>query len=400
MHSLYILIRDIWLSIKDVWHSSYRWFAVLVLLWTFRVTAMPADSAGLARGLQVGTVLLLLCIVRKYYRNALLFGWKEGNTAIKWIFAYFILGVLSTTWSYLPQFSLFLAFEKIVLLSVVFVFFYLFEDFESLERAMLLSLTGLLLFEAICCRVDSGMPLFIHSLPNGSCAAILLSYCIGEWMAGKKQDADRNQLLKSIAIVSLIVLITSTSGGANASAAFGVCIAFLLSGKIFWALLLLFFAFFLYLNQNWIDNIIYFIMPGKNKTSITTATGRTNIWEQIRFFTAQRPWLGWGYAAIERLISDRKFPLTDAHNNWYGAYGGTGIIGLVLLIIHQFFQLLAGLRRKLLVGYTGLICALSAATLNGYSYGYLSGKACSITFFYFVLIVAVVRFEQLIESDE
>lgn len=400
MQNVIILIQEIWLSAKEVWHSNYRWLMMLMLLWIFRVTAIPADSAGLAKGLQVGSIILLLFFVTKYYRNALFFGWKEGNAAIKWMMAYLAFGLLSTLWSYVPQFSFFLSFEKIVLISVIFFFFYLFDDFALLERAMLLSLTGFLLFEAICWRIHAGMTLFTHSLSNGTCAAVLLTYCIGEWLAGKGQDEERQRLLKSITFVAFIILIVSTSGGANTSAVFGIGLAFLFSGNFILASLMLLMVLFLYIERDWMDYLLLFLMPGKTEKSIETATGRTKIWEFIILFTAQKQWCGWGYAAIERLISDRLITLTDAHNNWYGAYGGTGIVGLSLLIIHQLFQLIEGIRKRMIIGYTGLLCALSTATLNGYSFGYLSGKTCDITLFYFAMMVATVRFNQVVNADE
>ena len=42
---------------------------------------------------------------------------------------------------------------------------------------------------------------------------------------------------------------------------------------------------------------------------------------------------------------------------------------------------------RMKAGYIGLISAFACAMLNGYSYGFLSGKACSITIIYMSLIV-------------
>lgn len=396
MKSVIILIKEIGLSIRYVWHSKFRWLVILVLLWVFRVTAMPADDAGIAKGLQVVTIMGMLLITGKYSNKPLLMGWRKGNSAVRWMMAYLLLGMVSTLWSFVPQFSFFLSFEKIVLISVSFVALGLFVDFLALEKFMLLALTGCMLFEAIVWRTDAGVTLLTHSLTNGTCAAMLLSYSIGEWLVDKIGNRRRIRLFKGICMLSILVLIGSTSGGANASAALGVAIAFFLSGNIVWALLLMMMVVLLYLNQDWMDNIIRTLMPGKTETDITTATGRSFIWERIRLYAAEKPLLGWGYASIERLISVRDFPLTDAHNNWYGAYGGTGLIGLILLIMHQISLLFTAFKRKMKPGYTGLTCALSCATFNGYSFGYISGKACTITLFYFIMMVAVVRFEQLL----
>lgn len=45
-------------------------------------------------------------------------------------------------------------------------------------------------------------------------------------------------------------------------------------------------------------------------------------------------------------------------------------------------------------GYLGLMCAMVVALVNGYSYGFLSGKACVITIAYFAIIVAGYHFKR------
>lgn len=400
IRKLTLLFHDIWEVINDIWHSPFSWVLILTLTWVFRVSAVPADNGGIAKMVQVGSIFALLYICSKNMKNAFLVGWKEGNTALKWMMAYLLLGVISTLWSYMPQFSFFLSVEKIIMLSVIFMLFYQTEDFFSAERVMVLSLTGLLVFEAFAWRTYAGMSFFTHSLTNGACAAMLISYCSGEWLSDKTNNEERRNMFKSVIVISTILLISSTSGGANACAVFGVGLALFFSGNRMWASLLLLIGIVLYLNQDMIDDLLFFIMPGKTQESLTTATGRTSIWELIELYGSQKPLFGWGYAAIERYISDRDFPLTDVHNNWYGAYGGTGIVGAILLVAHQASQIWINLVQRLNLGYTGLLSAVCCATLNGYSYGFLSGKACSTTIFYFVLIIAVIRFAELQDAND
>ena len=126
-------------------------------------------------------------------------------------------------------------------------------------------------------------------------------------------------------------MFTSTSGGANASAALGIAIAFVVSGKIVWGLIIAIVGALLMLNDALFDKIFVMLMQGKSERDIQSATGRTAIWEAMMPLANEKPLWGWGYAAMERLMTDRNIMrLTDVHSNFYGAYGGTGIIGLVL----------------------------------------------------------------------
>ena len=136
------------------------------------------------------------------------------------------------------------------------------------------------------------------------------------------------------------------------------------------------------------EDIFKFIMAGKSEGEIRTSTGRTSIWKIVEELGKQKPLLGWGHAAMERYITDKGYmPLTDLHNNFYGAYGSLGYIGLSLLIIHHATSVLFSFFRKMKPGYTGLLCAICCGTLNGYSYGYLSGKTAIITVVYLAVIM-------------
>ena len=91
---------------------------------------------------------------------------------------------------------------------------------------------------------------------------------------------------------------------------------------------------------------------------------------------------------MERYITDKgPMPLTDLHSNYYGSYGSTGLVGLALLIIHHVSALFYALRKRMKPGYVGLLSAISCGTLNGYSYGFLSGKTAIITVVYLGILM-------------
>lgn len=123
-------------------------------------------------------------------------------------------------------------------------------------------------------------------------------------------------------------------------------------------------------------------------TAIESATGRTELWETMMDLADQKPLFGWGFACIERAATafgDKASP--DAHNNYIGIYGSLGYVGIILLIYHYCTNVIYLLKRRSRIGCLGLLAAASCSMLNGYSYGFLSGKACSITVIYFMIVV-------------
>ncbi|MGI9509283.1 MAG: O-antigen ligase family protein, partial [Geminicoccaceae bacterium] len=77
-----------------------------------------------------------------------------------------------------------------------------------------------------------------------------------------------------------------------------------------------------------------------------TLTGRTDIWAYVLHMSAQRPWLGYGYAAffeaepIAQYVMDRfDWSIPTAHNGYLETLLSLGWIGLVLLL--TFFLTMA-----------------------------------------------------------
>lgn len=368
--------------------KPYRFITILFFIWLYRVDFIAADGGGIAKALQVTTIFGLLYIILKKRHNIINFSFNQTNNSIKSLLLLYSFALLSTLWAFIPTFAFFLSFQNLIIIFSLTWLFSSIEDFKSMEKSFLAFVMMIILFETILYRVLVYPSLFIHYLPSGSSAAMCFSYCISEYLTMKKTDKERGMYLKWCMIISIIILITSTSSGANASAVFGMIIGLFFSGKFIYALLIIIAGLILYLNQDLIMHLILLLMPGKDIEGLKSATGRSELWETMMNLAKQKPIYGWGFACIERaatVFGGKASP--DAHNNFLGIYGSLGYIGLGLFIYHYIVNTLSIFKRKNRIGYLGLLSASCCSMLNGYSFGFMSGKACSITVIYFSLVI-------------
>ena len=361
---------------------------ILFFVWLYRVDFIPADGGGIAKALQVVCIFGLLLIVYRKNHNIIGNTYLRSNGPVKSILILYTYALISTLWAFIPIFAFFLSFQMIILCLLLFWVFSQIHDFKTMEKVFITICYSIILFEAIFHRVLFVPSLFIHELTSASSAAMLFSYCLAEYLNMKIHDSERSSYLKFTMLFSVCILITSTSSGANASAILGMIISLFFSGNIIYAFGLIIIALFLYFNQDLITKLLFFIMPGKDMTAIESATGRTELWETMMNLADQKPLFGWGFACIERAATafgDKASP--DAHNNYIGIYGSLGYVGIILLIYHYCTNVIYLLKRRSRIGCLGLLAAASCSMLNGYSYGFLSGKACSITVIYFMIVV-------------
>lgn len=374
--------------------KSYYTLIILFTLWLYRIDFIAADSGGIAKGLQVFTLLGMLLFLYNKKANIFIYAIKNSTSSIKYLILLYLYGMISTLWSFIPTFSFFLAFQNIVIILLLIYLFDINKSFKEKEKLFVIGTIALMLFEVIVKRIVDGPQIFIHFLSGGSTAALLFSYCTAELLNMKINDKERIMYLKGSVIVSIIVLITSTSSGANASAVFGLIIALFFSRHSIYAVVISFLGIFLYFNPELIEDFLLFIMPGKTMETIESGTGRETIWNEIFILAAQKPWFGWGFACIERAVSNFGQIVSDAHNNFIGFYGSLGFIGLTIYILHFFNILFFTIKRKFRIGFPGVFAALCCATLNGYSYGYLSGKTCSITIAYIAIVILAFSYSK------
>lgn len=388
-------LKSLFQSLAVVLHSKYKWLLILFVLWLYRVDFISADGGGLAKGLQVITIFGLLYLVLSNKKSIVSYAYNRTNLPVQSVLWLYTYAVISTLWALIPTFAFFLSFQNVVLIFVLLWVISLARDFIQMEKFLLIFSVLVTLFEVVCIRILNSPTLFIHYLSGGSAAAICIAYSVGELLANHRLNKERKKLLKNTLLISLFILVTSTSSGANASAVFGFIVALFLSGKILYALLLLCFGLFLYLNPHLIETLILMVMPGKTLDSLQSSSGRTALWDILYELAAQKPLFGWGYACIERAVTQTGFMASDAHNNYLGIYGSLGIVGCIFLVIQMLSSVVYTLQRRMRPGYVGLTCAFCCAILNGYSYGFLSGKACSITVIYFCLVILTFTYSKV-----
>ena len=388
MNSFKSLFIDLYYYIKMLLQSPAKWMLIMYVVWIYRVSCMPAVAGGIAQILQIGTLFGMLFYAYKWNQSCITWGLFRTGAPVLTLILYLMLGMVSTAWSYKPDYSLFMSMEKMAFLAIFFTLLTIPRSFLMIEKIVVYLMFGTLVFNWFAPRVVGYQSFIGHDLQEGSCAAMCLCYCIGELLARKVDVHSRLVMFRVVSIFCAFFLFSSTSGGANASAALGVAVAFVVSGKILWGVVIAMFGGLLMLNDTLFDKIFVLLMQGKSEKDIQSATGRTAIWNAMMPLANQKPMWGWGYAAMERLMTDRNIiRLTDVHSNFYGAYGGTGIVGLILLILHHIVAALYAFRQLIKPGFAGVLCALLCGTMNGYSYGYLAGKTALITVFYLIFVM-------------
>lgn len=382
-------LKLVYLNLKEILFGPYKWFVVFFLILLYRIEFMPDTGVGVGKILQVVMVFGLIILLLREKQHLIRFVYKQANTPIKSLAFLYTYALISTFWAFQPSFAFFLSFQNILMILLFTWAFAQFSNFYGMERGLIFFTFTIVAFEFVASRIGTAS-IFGHILSSGSLSAMMLAYCVGEHMHCDQHDAERMKLLKYAAIAYLFFLVVNTSGGANASAVVAIGVAMLLGGKKGYAVLLLFIGLFLFLNQEMIDDVILTLMPGKNMETIKIGNGRDTIWANLLLYANQKPWLGWGFACIERvqqlgIIGGQS--LSDAHSNYIGMYGSLGIIGCCLFGGHLLSTAHYLFKRISQPGFLGLFAAFICATVNGYSYGFLSGKTCSITIVYFMIVI-------------
>ena len=387
-------LKELWSYLQLVWKSKFKYMLLLFALWLYRIDFMPDTGGGMAKVVQIVALVGLFYMMKKYRSGILGYSFTHTNTATKSCLLLYVYGVISALWAFMPSMAFFMAFQNVVMIMLMVWYFSMFRDFRSMERGFIVFTLSMVLFESICSRIWNPS-LMIHFLGGASSSALCFVYSSSEWM--RAQDEKRKHFLKYAMILSFVLMVTSTSSGANASALFGFALACLFAGKVLWAALIMGGTLFLLLNQDMITEIILTLNPGKTMEMIESGNGRETIWAALMENAKQRPILGWGFACIERTASD-VLPgqiLSDAHNNYIGMYGSLGIVGLTLFVFHLIVSAFTAFKNKVKPGYLGVFAAIAAAAVNSYSYGFLSGKGCSITVVYFALIVLTFYYRKV-----
>lgn len=387
--------------VRRILGGKYWFILVLFFLWLYRIDFIVSDGGGFAKVLQVASVCGMLIFVFSYNKNIINYTCNNTNVAIKSLFVLYLFALISTLWAFIPSFAFFLSFQNLVVLLLFVWLFSRINRFDGIERLFIYGCIGMILFEAVVVRLLSGFHVFVHFLPCASSAAMLFAYSVAEYLRGEVSDMERRRLLKGCMWFTFLVLVANTSGSANVSAFVAVGIALFLSRKKVYAIICLTLAIIIWANLDKLDSLLLFLMPGKTLEVIESGNGRDYIWNRLLLLAEERPMLGWGFACVERVnqsIFDGQ-SLSDAHSNYIGMYGSLGLFGLCVFVVHILYVILYMLKRIRIKGFLGLFCAYICLSVNGYSYGFLSGKTCSITVCYIVVIVLSFFFNRVYEKN-
>ena len=377
---------------KAKYFRQNRALILLLFAWLFRLCfLLQANYGSVAMNkyvvLQIGLILALFFImVSRHFYPAKLF---ISPSTRPFAFIYF-LGMASILWSVLPLMSCFFAFENLVCMTVLLYLGFRCEDKFQLERFFIgMVIAILLMFFSRQCLLGH---FNFHSVTYSTVAAILTTYCLGEWGKTNRPRGNIISLKMGMAFGTGFLILT-TSGGAIFSA-FLSCLVLILfarnsSVRFLTFIFLCVFAYMWFFGYT--DAILSFLFPGKSMASITSGHGRTYIWNLIYEKMAERPWLGWGYAAVERIL-----PLycTDAHNSLIGIRGSLGNVGFASLIIAMLTQLFFLFRHSHFYGFKGLLVATVCAFINSNTTNFLASKAgpSALTFQLLLVMGALYSF--------
>jgi O-antigen ligase len=332
----------------------------------------------------------ILQIVVTLLFGFLIFAWKIPvfdiikQHPIRFYAYLYIYGLFSVFWSVMPAASGFFALQNLVFVTLFFVLAANAQNKQHVEKLFLQF--NIIVMLAFFYR-NFG---YWHSVTFSTLAACILTYSLGEMhFSGNREHLNWCRVAIAVGAIGLIL---TTSSGAMVSVACGIATLGLTSKhkgiRVLAILTILFGLMLVFLGQT--DKVIAFLFPGKTMVSIQTAHGRTVIWDMIFHLAKQKPWLGWGYASIERIL-----PLycTDSHNSMVGCIGSQGYIGVFLLSIAMLTQLLYIVKNIAIPGFRGLLPATVCLLVNANTSGFLNSTTNFQALIFFQILAMSVVFK-------
>jgi O-antigen ligase len=348
---------------------------VLVQAFWWRGRAAQNYAALDARVLvQVGLVLLLVPalvgdgLLQEVLR--LLHG-KSAN----WFVGIYVLGVVSTLWSANRMYSCYRAFECVVLIIAAFALLQAYGRFLEAEKKVLLALLGLGFLGVAHTASSQGISLSPgawHSVLNGSLGAMVLSYCLAERASSRTFTPSDKRRFLTCALLGFFLVALSSSSGTNVALVIGLGVVVFLSERRGLKILYLLgclaagLGFLMLGGTEFLQSVVF---PGKSAEAIATGHGRNVIWTLYFERIMERPWLGWGFAVLPRVVEE--FYATSSHNSIIGITGGMGVAGLLLLVLFivTYTRELGRAIRLGLPGARGCFAASVVAFVNSQSNG-------------------------------
>lgn len=362
-----------------IYFQKNKRILLLLFLWLFRLCFLTQGNRG---GVAINKyviiqIITIMLLTLELYRSRFfpLILWKYNAT--KHFAFLYIFGMISILWSVFPLMSFYFAFENLICMTALMYLFLKCEDSYQLEKlfiyVIIIIISMFLVKNLLHFRT-------FHSVSYSSIAAMLTMYCLPELYFRYHQPRNMN-ILKTGLAFGIIILIITTSGGAIFSTFLSLLTFLFLTQKksLRICLILGACAIGLLLVFGHQQEMLAVLFPNKSTQSIMTAHGRTVVWEMINDKVAMKPLLGWGYAAVERILP---IYCIDAHNSIVGIRGSLGNIGCIYLIFSMFYILLYLFLKRKTFGYNGIFFAVICAFINSNTYNFLGAKAgpCPLTF--------------------
>ena len=361
---------------------------LLLFIWLFRICFLTQENRGSVaiNKYVIIQIITIFALALYLYGNHLSSFYLLKYNTTKHFTILYIFGMFSVIWSIFPGMSLYFAFENLVCLTAVLYLSINCTDVFQLERIFIYIVIFIISMFLVKNIVTTQI---FHSVTYSSIAAMLTMYCLPELYSHNRTPRN-SQTLKLGLVFGIFILIITSSSGAIFSTFLAMLVFLLQSQKTsLHTILFLFICIvFLLLILGYQQRILAVLFPNKSTVGILSAHGRTVVWGMINEKVAMKPLLGWGYAAVDRILP---IYCTDAHNSIIGVRGSLGNIGCIYLIISMLYLLLYLYSKRNIFGYKGIFFAILCGFINSNTYNFLAGKAgsCSLTFHFLLVLGAV-----------
>jgi len=226
---------------------------------------------------------------------------------------------------------------------------------EKIEKVWFITVSVLIIKDAITgllfpeMQVEGG----VTRLGMGVTHANQLSFLAGLvfWLSFKQGRTKNSMILWILRIFLVFVIILSISRVSFAAFLFAGFFYYFFKNRDYlkrWIIVssclgfLAFFILSLSLGLGWVDGIVDYTKRGQDKTSLSTFTGRTLVWQQVINKSLESPITGHGYGvskfAIGPLPHSDHQP-THCHNEILEVYFNTGILGLIPFLVILIYSL-------------------------------------------------------------
>ena len=310
-----------------------RLFYILIMLWVGRSAIFIRQrddyaSIDLLAIIQIIIVIMILFLL--FFPLKVEFVRLIKKTSLKYYFLYLIIGAISALWSLNPKYSLYRAMEAFAMSGAILYFCASAETLEESIRRVQLIVWPTLLANWLGLIILIGFSLRLRLNGFGAIATLTATFFAAWLLAGRGKYNLKNLLQ---AVLGLFFVFISFSLASWWSFWFGICYcaAFTKRKGLIIVLVLIGVSLFLLADQNMRKEVMLF---DKQYDNVGSMTGRKVLWTDYFEASKKRPFLGYGFAVGAREVA-KKYA-TNAHNMFFGALLGTGLLGVCIGVLFFF----------------------------------------------------------------